>query len=193
MAHEVAGVLLAAGSSTRMGENKLFLDFGGESLLRRAARTALEAGLRPLLVVLGHESDRARAALDGVDCTIVINAAHLRGMHTSVGAGFAALPSGTGAAVLLLADMPFVTAEMLRALVAGWRGEPLVISRYGEVIAPPILYARALFPELTGLAQEGKQVVQRHLHEAAAVMQPPSALRDLDVPADVERARSELK
>jgi len=193
MAREVAGVLLAAGSSTRMGENKVLLDFGGESLLRRAARSALEAGLRPLLVVLGHESERARNELGGIDCTIVINAAHARGMHTSVSEGFAALPHETAAAVLLLADMPFVSAGMLSALVARWNGEPLVISRYGEVIAPPLLYARALFPELTSLAQEGKQVVQRHLHEAAAVMQPVEALRDLDVPADVERARSELK
>ena len=192
MARDVAGVLLAAGSSTRMGTNKLFVELGGETLLRRAARTALEAGLDPLYVVLGHESDRARAALKGLDCTIVINERHVRGMYTSVSAGFAALPQGTEAAVLLLADMPFVTADLVRALISRWQGEPLVISRYGEVISPPILYAKALFPELTALDQEGKELVQRHLHEAAVVAQPPSALHDLDFPADVERARSEI-
>src|SRR5262249_30978843 len=121
MAPEIAGVLLAAGSSTRMGENKLFLDFGGSTLLRRAAQTALDAGLRPLLVVVGHERERVRAELTGFDCTFVINDAHARGMHTSVSEGFSALPHGTAAAVLLLADMPFVTADMVGAIVSRWR------------------------------------------------------------------------
>jgi len=193
MASEIAGVLLAAGSSSRMGENKLFLELAGETVLRRAARTALAAGLQPLLVVLGHESERARAELRDLPCTLVLNPAWARGMHTSVSEGFAALPHDARAAVLMLADMPLVTAQMLRALVDRWRGEPLVISRYGEVIAPPILYARGLFSELTALETEGKQVVQRHLAQAAEVAQPPAALADLDLPADVDRARAALK
>ena len=61
----VAGVILAAGASRRMGagRNKMLLQLEGESLLRRAARRALAAGLSPVVVVLGHEADRARAEL----------------------------------------------------------------------------------------------------------------------------------
>ncbi|HET8624336.1 MAG TPA: NTP transferase domain-containing protein, partial [Gemmatimonadales bacterium] len=60
MVQPVAGVVLAAGASTRMGRNKLLLKLEGVSLLRRAATRALDAGLAPVLVVLGHDADRAR-------------------------------------------------------------------------------------------------------------------------------------
>ena len=193
--NRVAGVLLAAGTSSRMGKNKLFLEVGGSSLLRRAARAAAAAGLDPLLVVLGHESDRARAELEGVSCTPVLNADYARGMYTSLRAGIAAVPEGAPAAVVMLADMPFVTAEMVRELIERWQGEPLAVSLYGDVVAPPILYARALFPELCELDSEscGKRVVKRHRKDALEVPRPAAALADLDVPADVERVRSVLE
>jgi len=178
-----------------MGKNKLFLELGGSSLLRRSARTAAAAGLDPLLVVLGHESDRARAELEGISCTPVLNADYARGMYTSLRAGIAAVPEGAPAAVVMLADMPFVTAEMVRELIERWQGEPLAVSLYEGVVAPPILYARALFPELRELDGEGcgKRVVNRHRKDALEVPRPAAALADLDVPADVERVRSVLE
>src|SRR5207253_8274090 len=93
----IAGVLLAAGTSSRMGKNKLFLELGGVSVLRRAARTALAAGLDPLLVVLGHESERARADLSDVSCTVVINPDYASGMNTSLRAGIKAVPDSASA------------------------------------------------------------------------------------------------
>ena len=72
-----AGVVLAAGSSTRMGENKLLLPLGGETVVRRAVRTAVEAALDPIIVVLGHEPERVRAALAGLPCRTVVNPDHL--------------------------------------------------------------------------------------------------------------------
>src|SRR5256885_9157549 len=71
----VAGVILAAGASRRMGagRNKMLLQLEGESLLRRAARRALAAGLSPVIVVLGHEADKARAELQGLSCESVVN------------------------------------------------------------------------------------------------------------------------
>src|SRR5216684_1807263 len=106
-------------------------------------------------------------------------------MCTSLRAGIAAVPEGAPAAVVMLADMPFVTAEMVRELIERWQGEPLAVSLYGDVVAPPILYARALFPEL--------RVVERHRKDALEVPRPAAALADLDVPADVERVRSVLE
>ena len=178
----VAGLLLAAGTSSRMGRNKLLLEVGGVSLLRRAAQAALDAGLDPVLVVLGHESEQARAQLPE-QCIPVLNPDYAQGMDTSLHAGIAQVRAD--AAMALLADMPRVTAEMIRAVIDRWRGEPLVISAYGSTVAPPILYSRALFPEL--LRSFGKQVVQRHRAEAAEVAQPPEALLDLDEPQDLTR------
>jgi molybdenum cofactor cytidylyltransferase len=192
----VAGVVLAAGTSSRMGRNKLLLEVAGKSLLRRTVTTAVDAGLDPVLVVLGHESERARPELEGLSCEVVLNPGFQEGIHSSVRTGIAAVPAGCAAAVVLLADMPLVDAEMVRSLIRRYRdGRPLlVVSDYEGVDAPPILYDRSLFAELRVLEGEGcgKRVVKRHSAEAVRIRWPARALTDLDRPEDVERVRGEL-
>ena len=188
----VAGIVLAAGSSVRMGRKKLLLELAGQSVVRRAVSRAL-AALDPVIVVLGHEADRVRQELAGLSCRVVVNPEHGRGMETSVRAGVAALPAGADAAVMLLADMPLVTPAMLAALVERFRttGAPLVISRYGETITPPHLYARSLLAELAA-AGSGKAVIERHRAAAEVLAWPAAALADLDLPADRERVEALL-
>ena len=192
----VAGVVLAAGSSTRMGRNKLFFELDGETLLRRVVRRALDAGLDPVLVVVGHEAERVRAELAGLPCTPVDNPDHALGVNRSLRTGISHVPERARAAVVMLADMPFVTSRMVSTLVARYRKStaPLVISAYGDVNAPPMLYGRALFPELRQMSGSGcgRQVVRRHRDEAIAVSWPEAALQDVDVPEDYERIRAEL-
>lgn len=187
----VAGVVLAAGASTRMGRNKLFCELDGETLLRRAVRRAGEAGLDPVLVVVGHEAERALSELAGLPFRPVPNPDYARGVNSSVHAGIAAVPPKAAAAMVILADMPFVTAEMIATLVERFHGSdaPLVVSDYGGVNAPPTLYSRPLFAELLEMEGEGcgKQVVRRHQAEALGVSWPPEALSDVDVPEDYER------
>jgi molybdenum cofactor cytidylyltransferase len=193
----IAGVVLAAGLSTRMGQNKMLLDVGGQTLVRRAANTALSAGLDPVMVVVGHESERVQAALAELSCTAVLNPEYASGMNTSLRAGIAALPEDVSAAVVLLGDMPLVDPSMVRALVDTFRRKPapLVISMFGEVVAPPILYASFLFAELLELTADarGKRVIQHHRAEAVELSWPPETLTDLDVPADVERVLARLE
>jgi len=199
-ARRVAGIVLAAGSSTRMGANKLLLELDGEAVVRRAARTASAAGLDPVVVVTGHEHEAVTAQLHGLGVSAVNNAEHAKGTHTSVAAGVASVPDDCAAAVVVLADMPFVTPAMLREVVARYgvvrrdrSRPPLVVSRYGgDVTAPPILYDRALFGELATMDSRcGRAVVRRHLYEAVLVDWPADAARDLDRPADYERALEE--
>jgi molybdenum cofactor cytidylyltransferase len=191
----VAGILLAAGTSSRMGSNKLLFELEGEGVLRRAARQALAGGLSPLLVVLGHEAERARPELEGLACQVVINPDYEKGINSSLKAGVAALPAEAYAAMVMLADMPFVTPEMIAALIARYRASeaPLVISDYEGVNAPPMLYDRSLFGELLVMTGEGcgRQVVKRHREEAEVLSWPAAALSDLDVPEDYERIRTE--
>ena len=188
----VAGVLLAAGTSSRMGSNKLLFELEGESLVRRAARRALEAGLSPLLVVLGHDAERTERELQDLPCVVVLNRDYETGITSSLQSGVAALPAAARAVVVMLADMPFVTAEMLAGLAARWRAgaAPLVISDYEGVNAPPMLYDRVLFGELLEMTEGsgcGRQVVKRHRAEAEILAWPAAALADLDVPEDYER------
>ena len=192
----VAGIVLAAGSSVRMGRNKLLLELGGETVVRRAVRTALAAGLDPVVVVTGHEREAVEAELHDLPCCPVYNDEHARGQHTSIRAGVAAVDEGCTAAIVLLADMPFVTPAMLRTAAArhAESGAPLVVSRYGgDTTAPPILYGRRLFPELLRMDRRcGRQVVKRHRAEAVVVDWPLRAMRDLDRPSDYADARREL-
>jgi molybdenum cofactor cytidylyltransferase len=186
----VAGVLLAAGASTRMGTPKVLLELDGEPLLRRAARAALAGGLAPLVVVLGPDPARAEAALAGLPCRPVLNPEHAAGQGTSLRAGLAALPAEAAAAVVLLADMPLVSAGMIAALVERYRGSsaPLVLSDYGGVTAPPTLYDRALFAELDDPGERpGQRVVARHRAEALSVTFPAESLADVDTPGDLAR------
>jgi molybdenum cofactor cytidylyltransferase len=191
----VAAVVLAAGSSTRMGRNKLLLELGGETLVRRAVRSAAGAGVDDVVVVLGHEEPRVRAELAGLACTPVVNPDHAEGAGTSVRAGVRRR-ADADAIVVVLADMPFVTAGMIATLVERYRETRplLVVSHYGEVQAPPTLYDRALFEELLRIPGErgAKEVVRRHEKDAVVVRWPESARRDVDVPADYEGARAEL-
>lgn len=190
----VAGILLAAGMSTRMGVNKLLLEIAGETVIRRAARRAVEAGLQPLLVVLGHEAEAARRELDGLACSVVINHDYQKGIASSLRAGVAALPADCRAVVVALADMPHVTAGMIAELVARYRETraPLVVSQYEEVNAPPVLYDASLFAELRAVSDTrcAQQVVKRHRDDAEVLAWPAARLADLDVPDDYRRARS---
>lgn len=186
----IAGVVLAAGASTRMGRNKMLLAVDGEPIVRRTVRRALESGLAPVVVVLGHEAERVRSALDGLACTFVENPAYTGPTSGSLHAALRTLDVDTDAAVILLADMVYISTEMLRAVqeTAAQRATPLVVSRYGDVTAPPLLFRRSLWPELLAWHGEGcgKAVVQAHRAEAELLDWPVEALRDVDTPADYE-------
>ena len=190
----MAGIVLAAGRSRRMGQDKLLLRLGGETVLRRAVRTAKAAGLDPVCVVLGEEPERLLGELDGLAVTPVVNPEPERGMSRSLREGVAALPDDVAGAAVLLADMPFVTASMVRAVVGAAADAPMAAASYEGVVAPPYFYRRALFAELLELDGDGcgKRVYKRHAGEAALVPLPAAALADLDVPDDVERARELL-
>lgn len=218
----VAGIVAAAGASTRMGRrNKLLMEVGGEAMVRRVVATALQAGLDPVVVVTGHDREAVEAALADLPCRFVHNPEHMAGLHSSVAAGVSEVasrsdrtaavahsnagnspegPSNAGhppnAAVVMLADMPFVTAEMLRALIARHRrtGALAVASRYRDgPTAPPVLYDRRLFGELAVMdAGCGRGVVRRHRQEVVVVEWPVGAGRDVDRPEHYRMAHAAL-
>ena len=133
----VAGILLAAGTSSRMGRNKLLFELNGESVLRGAVRRAIDGGLSPLIVVLGHEPDEARRELEDLPCRWALNPLYAQGIGSSLKRGVEDLPSRARAAMVVLADMPFVSPQMIAVMIARYRATaaPLVVSDYEGVIA----------------------------------------------------------
>src|SRR4051794_5950231 len=104
----VAALVLAAGSSARMGRPKQLLDWDGRPLVRAAAEVALAARLSPLLVVVGGAAAEVANALEDLPLRIVANPDYANGQSTSLRAGISALDSDTDAVVVLLGDQPFV-------------------------------------------------------------------------------------
>jgi molybdenum cofactor cytidylyltransferase len=187
----IAGVVLAAGKSARMGRNKLLLQLDGVSLVRRAVQNAVNAGLAPVVVVLGFEEERVRKELRGLERTIVTNPDFDGPSSKSLHVGLRALPEEVDGAVVILPDMVHVSSDALRAVktAAGASSAPLIVSRYGDVTAPPILFRRVLFDELLAWEGEGcgKPVVKAHAREATYVSWPPEMLDDVDTPEDFAR------
>jgi molybdenum cofactor cytidylyltransferase len=186
----VAGVVLAAGSSSRLGRNKLLIDLGGETVVRRAVGQAVRAGLSPVIVVLGFEAEAVARELEGLPVETTVNERHAGGIHGSLASGIGRVPAGCDGALVMLADMPLVTAAMLAETVARFRAgcAPLVISLYGEVQAPPTLYSRQLFGALLDVgAPGGRQVVQQYRDQADVLRWPADLGADLDRPEDVAK------
>jgi len=192
----VAGVVLAAGRSSRMGgANKLLADIGGLPMVHRVVETALDAELEPVVVVVGHDADRVRRALDDLPVRFVTNAGFARGLSTSVGAGIQAIDGEADGAVVLLADMPWVSADDVRALTAAFGHDgagaicvPVVAGKRGN----PVLWPARTFAALRAL--EG-DVGARHLlaerpDEVREVRVPDDGvLRDIDTPEALHASR----
>jgi len=185
----VAGVVLAAGGSSRLGRPKQLLDLGGEPVLRVTIRNALASKLRPVVVVLGYEWERVAASIGDLGHETVVNADYGEGQSTSVWAGLGALPPECDAVVFLLGDQPEVGAPIIDRVVAAYlaTGAPIVQATYGGVPANPVLFDRSLFTELQSVTGDegGRGVVRRHAADAHRVSvsdgRPPA---DIDTEAD---------
>jgi len=185
----ITAVVLAAGASTRMGRHKLLLPLGREAIVRRTVRQVAEAGFDDLLVVLGFGHEQLRPALDGLACRVSVNLEYQDGMGSSFRTAVANL-GDSEAALFALADQPFVSATEYRRLMEIHRATApgIICSRYGDVTAPPHLFARRFFPELSQLVHGAKPVLERHRDEMVVVDLPPDLLLDIDTPEDYERA-----
>ncbi len=193
----VAGVLLAAGASRRLGEPKQLLrDATGTTAVVRMSRALHEAGCESVVVVLGAEAARVRDALDGETVHLVENHAWADGMGRSIAVGVETVRglAPAAAAVLLVAcDMPSVSAAHLRALCARAEYARRVASLYTRadgvyVRGIPAVLPRADWPWLEQLAgDQGARHVLQHADTLTEFL--PDGAFDLDTPADVQRWR----
>jgi molybdenum cofactor cytidylyltransferase len=181
-----AAVILAAGSGRRMGGPKALLRLGDETLLRRMARVALEAGCAPVLAVVGDWAP----ALDDLAVQILVNAGAAEGMASSLRLGIAALPLESEAVLLLTVDQPAVDAVLLRALLALAARDPdrPALCAYADTLGIPAVVPRRLFTELKTLhGEQGAKPIL--LREGAVALPFPEGALDLDTPEDLARLR----
>jgi len=188
----IAGIILAAGGSSRFGKTKQLLDWSGAPLAAHAADEALAAGLSPVVVVLGCKAKAIGAALGKRPVQVATNWRWEEGLSMSVRAGLAALPPETEAAILMQCDQPLLTADLLRAMTNRFdeTGAAIVHPAHAGRRGTPTLFARRLFPELAAIKGDvgGRAVLAAHPGEAVTVeVADPDVLADIDTPADYER------
>lgn len=172
-----------------MGQPKQLLSIGEESLLRRAAKLALEV-TDSVIVVLGAYADELRRQLDDIDLTVVVNHNWQAGMGTSLHAGLITAPHQTAAALFMLCDQPGLTSSHLHRLIATWRGSdrPMVASGYDGIAGVPAIFSRECFAELLAIRPEtgAKQLLAARADKVAIVPFPDGSF-DLDTPEDYTR------
>jgi molybdenum cofactor cytidylyltransferase len=148
--HPVAGLLLAAGESKRMGQPKQLLDWRGVPFVRSVAETALQSELSPVVVVTGAYAEEVEQALEGLDVQIVRNPLWAEGQSTSMIAGLNQLPPETQAVVMMLADQPQIPHSLVDTLVENHAAHfsPIVATMVDHRRGNPVLFDRRTFPAL---------------------------------------------
>jgi nicotine blue oxidoreductase len=189
MAGNVAGVLLAAGSGSRLGQPKALVVVGGESLAGRGIALLRDGGTDPVIVVTGAAA-LADGTYPGVRC--VHNPDWATGMGSSLAVGLAAVPDRCTAAVIALADQPLVGPESVRRLIAAHaRGAIVAVACYDGRPRNPVLISRNHWPEVVELAvgDVGARPFLRRHPELVTLVECADAGRpdDIDSPEDLAR------
>lgn len=156
----IGAIVLAAGHSSRMrsgGEsiNKLVQPLAGQPMIRYAVEAALESAASDVVVVIGNEHQRIRAALDGLPVIFSENTDYSNGLSTSLISGLNALSADCDGALILLGDMPAVDSGLLDRQIAAFdpgEGRAIIVPVHGGKRGNPILWARRFFDEMRALS-----------------------------------------
>lgn len=191
----VAGLIPAAGRSSRMGRDKLLAEVGGRPMLRRVAEALLAGGCRPLVAVCRGGDDPRRAVLAGLPVTLVTAAASGdasgAGMGTSIAAGAAALDAAMLEGVAVCpADLPLLAAADVAALLAAFDGATVTALAHDGARGHPVLFPARLLPALAALTgDDGARAVLRG-EAVRLVAAGPGCRVDVDTPDDLAALES---
>jgi len=191
-----AGVVLAAGSSRRMGRPKQLLEVGGRPLLEVIVAHACASRLDEVLVVLGAEADEIRELVDVGRARVIVNSDHASGMASSLLAGIAALTDEidkVDRAVVILGDQPDISSKLLDALLDLQERSalPAAALSFDGLLHPPVVLARELWPGLKTLKGDvGCRALIRERPELVATLPVREGHKhpaDIDTPEDYDR------
>ncbi len=201
---KVAAIILAAGQATRFraadpaAVSKVVALLEGKPLVRHVAEAALASRASETLVITGHAGQAVKSALEDMPLRLAHNAAYAEGMATSLQAGIAALRPDTQAALILLADMPGISAELIDRLISAFERHPeadAVIPLHDGQRGNPVLLARSLFDRIATLS--GDQGARRILGDASLhIVEIPAgagATLDIDTPEALKQASQNRK
>jgi molybdenum cofactor cytidylyltransferase len=184
----LAGLVLGAGGSRRLGRPKQLLPYGEGTLLGHVVGVARACAFEQLVVAIGGAAEEVRVRVDLSGTDVVVNEGYGQGCSSSIAAALGALDERCEAMVLLLGDQPGVTPATVNALRSGRGDSPLAVCRYDDGRGHPIAFGRAVFADLARL--HGDKGVWRLLDQRAAevveVPIPGPIPLDVDTDEDYE-------
>jgi molybdenum cofactor cytidylyltransferase len=191
----IAGIILAAGASSRLGRPKQLLDLGGKPVLQHVVDAAEAAPLDQILVVLGHAAPAVAAAITlSPRGRFVVNPDHAAGQSTSLRTGLRATAPQADAAVVLLGDQPGVRPDAVASVVEAWRaGHARVVQAcYEGAPAHPALLDRSVWPEVERATgdQGARDILRTHPEWRSLVEVAGSPPDDIDTEDDYRRIRA---
>ena len=191
----IGAVILAAGMSSRMGEVKQLLRLGEDTLLGRVVRNVRGSRADEIVLVLGYEAETIKESVATQRLKVVINKDYRQGMGTSLRVGLSALDPGIDAALIVLADQPFVRPATLNLLMDQYQqsGAQIVIPIYKGFRGNPVLLHCSVFAEIMALTGDigCRAIFGNHLEGIVkAPVEDIGILLDLDSKEDVERLQN---
>lgn len=188
---KVAGVILAAGGSSRFGEIKQLLPWKNKNIINTVVETAALAGLDPILVVLGANAGLIQASLDNETIQVVTNPDWDKGQSTSLKAGVTAIRQTVDGVLFLLCDQPHLTVNLVDAVVEeGLRSGKVVTPIIDDRRANPVYFPASCFPLFDTLEGDagGRQIISACPHTTLPWLDDWMA-RDIDTPEDYRALR----
>lgn len=193
----VAAVVLAAGRSQRMGaSNKLLERLDGKPLVCHTIDELLQTGVRPIVVVTGHQSENVRAALSGRQVVFVDNPQFADGLSSSLRVGLAQLDSSIDGALICLGDMPKVRREHIESLLGAFEpsdGREIIVPTFAGRRGNPVLWAARYFPMMKELSGDlgARELQKRFVDRVCLVPMPDDAVTiDVDTKEALDSLRS---
>ncbi|MDQ0638647.1 molybdenum cofactor cytidylyltransferase [Pedobacter sp. W3I1] len=183
-------IILAAGSSSRLGRPKQLLDYKGKTLLQTVINEALETNCKPVIVVLGANAEEIAAQHQNDQVSFVINESWGNGMASSIAAGLSAMiknNSATESIIIAVADQIFVKMSNFNNLIEKQRetGKNIIASAYTETIGTPVLFKKDYFEALLSLegAEGAKNILKQYPQDVETVVFERGGI-DIDTETD---------
>lgn len=185
-------LILAAGSSSRLGQSKQLIKVHDKTLLEITIQAGLDSGAHPIIVVLGNQAQTHKKVIEALPIGIVINDQWNSGMGSSLKSGLKVLlenQPNTEAVIIAVCDQPFLTANHLKKLISTYSksSSEVVASYYNTILGVPALFGKSLFQKLSALENEegARKIIRQHEGSIEAVPFEKGEI-DIDTPDDMK-------
>ncbi len=193
----VAAVVLAAGSSSRLGQPKQLVPIGGRPALAYTLNALRASNVDRIVLVIGHAAAEIEAALDLTGVAVVRNEKYAEGQSTSVLAGVKSLPDEVGAALMVVGDQPMLAATVIDAILRVYEetGGPFIVPVYDGEWGNPVLLARVTWPLLDNLKGDSgaRPILRKHMDMVLELPVAGPLLDDIDTAEDYARIRARME